>query len=59
VCGSKINGRMVPLRTKLKNGDICRNFNAGGPQAQPRLAVLREDVQGPQQDSSLAHGAGK
>ena len=40
----KVNGRMVPLRTKLRNGDIVEIVTQNGPQAQPRLAHLRQEL---------------
>ena len=37
--GARVNGRMVPLRTKLKNGDIVEIVTNAEPHAEPRLAV--------------------
>ncbi len=39
--GARVNGRMVPLRSRLKNGDIVEIVTNPGAQAEPRLADLR------------------
>ena len=51
--GSRVNGRIVPLRTKLANGDIVEILTQSGSQAEPRLAQLRGHVARAQQDPAL------
>ena len=54
--GSRVNGKMVPLRTRLRNGDIVEIVTNYRPQTQPRLAELRRHRQGAQQDQALRAG---
>ena len=51
--GARVNGKMVPLRTRLKQRRHRRDRHARRPQAEPRLARLRRHVAGAQQDQAL------
>ena len=50
---------MMPLRTRLKNGDIVEIVTNAEAQAEPRLAELRRHVAGAQQDQALPPGRGE
>ena len=50
--GARVNGRMVPLRTRLQRRHR-RDHHADGAHAEPRLAELRGDVARENQDPAL------
>ncbi len=53
--GARVNGRLVPLNTTLDNGDTVEILNVQIRYSRPvtRLAELRQESEGPQQDSSV------
>ena len=57
--GAKVNGRMVPLRTELAERRHGGDHYLAPPHSQPGLAPVRQDHQGPPQDSPVAQGGGK
>ena len=57
--GARINGKMMPLRTRLKNGDIVEIVTNAEAQAQPRLAELRRHDAGAQPDQAVPPRGGE
>ncbi len=51
--GSKINGRVMPLRTPLDNGDQVEILVSKAQHPQPGLAFLRRHRQGAGEDPAL------
>ena len=55
--GARVNGRLVPLKTPLENGDIVEILTAPSSHPSRDWLVVRRDVAGAQQDPRLhSHG---
>ena len=59
--GAKVDGRIVPLRYRLNNGEQVEIITQKGPPAERGLAELRQDLARATQDQAVAQrepGAG-
>ena len=52
--GAKVNGRVVPLRTILENGDQVEILASEAQHPQPQLAALRRHRQGARRQSAAS-----
>ena len=57
--GARVNGKMMPLRTRLKNGDIVEIVTNAEAPAEPGLAELRRHDAGAQPDQGLPAPGGE
>jgi GTP pyrophosphokinase len=48
--GARVNSRLVPLESRLENGDVVEVFTSKAQTAAPGLAVVRRHAARPQQD---------
>ena len=55
--GARVNGRLVPLESRLEHGDVVEVFTSKSPNAGPSRdwLTVRQVPAGPQQDPPLVH----